>query len=281
MSLDGDFRKPHDEDDDEHGSHAEHEVRWLLPYADMITLLFALFIVLYAISSVNNAKLEAVSQSINKAFNGKKNKPGESEAGKTKSPIKQDPGSSLLSSGVTLAQLQKAVEAAKERRSEDARLRNLKKKIDKYAREHGLKDKIDTVIDERGLAVRLLSDKVLFDAGDAHIKRGVRPLLHDVAQILAKEPNHIRIEGHTDNVPIHTSQFVSNWELSAVRATTVLRLLAVADLSEERLSAVGYAAKRGLASNTTAAGRQKNRRVEIVVLRSTSLLGGANDTVGG
>lgn len=272
MSLDGDFRgKPREEHEHDHaGEHAKAEVRWLLPYADMITLMFALFICLYAIGSVNNAKLEALSASVNKAFNGSKTTPGQTASPK-KSPIAQDPGSSLLNSGVTLAELQQAVQGAKERQTEDQRLRKLRKRVRDYAKENGLNGKLSAVIDERGLVIRLISDKVLFNTAEATIRPAAIPVLAGIAKIIRPDPNHVRVEGHTDNVPISTSKFATNWELSSMRATSVLRILLRDRISAGRLSAVGYAYRRPLTSNETEAGRQKNRRVEIVVLRTTGL----------
>jgi len=281
-SLDGDFRKPgRGDEDDEHDSHAEFEVRWLLPYADMITLLFALFIVMFAISSVNNTKLEELSKSVSKAFNGNSQKAGHQVASPKPSDTPQNASESLLNSGATLAQLQQAVANAKETQAEQQRLRRLKERIDDYARKHGLSDKISTVIDERGLAIRLVSDKVLFDSGQAHVRPSVQPVLRDIANLLKGERNHIRVEGHTDNVPITSGQFPTNWELSAMRATTVLRLINGYGIPSTHLSAVGYGSKRPLRSNDSESGRARNRRVEIVVLRSASLGGPTGDALGG
>jgi len=281
-SLDGDFRKPgRGDEEDEHASHAEFEVRWLLPYADMITLLFALFIVMFAISSVNNTKLEELSKSVSKAFNGNSQKAGHQVSSPKPSDTPQSASESLLNSGATLAQLQQAVSNAKETQAEQQRLRRLKERIDDYARKHGLSDKISTVIDERGLAIRLVSDKVLFDSGQAHVRSSVQPVLRDIANLLKGERNHIRVEGHTDNVPITSGQFPTNWELSAMRATTVLRLINGYGIPSNHLSAVGYGSKRPLRSNATDAGRARNRRVEIVVLRSASLGGPTGDALGG
>lgn len=272
-SLDGDFRGKPRHDDEGHGSHAEMEVRWLLPYADMVTLLFALFIVLFAISSVNNTKLEVLQKSLSKAFNGSKPTPGQSPS-QTKSPLEQDPGAKLLNAGVSLLQLQEAAKSATERQQEDERLRAIQRKIRAFAREKGLQSKLDTVIDERGLAIRLISDKVLFDEGRAELKDGIKPIIRQITEVVKTTPNPIRVEGHTDSVPVGAaSPFETNWELSAARATSVVRALIRDGMSPGRLSAAGYAYRRPLKSNDTLAGRQRNRRVEIVVLRNATLLG--------
>jgi len=245
----------------------ENEERWLLPYADMITLLLALFIMLYAASSVNNAKLDKLSKSIQRAFNGQKATPGENQTDKTTPIPKDSPADKLLQAGVTLQQLQKATKAVQDQQAEDAHLRQLKMKIDRYAQKRHLSKALSTQINERGLIIRLVSDKVLFDTGQARIRNEVKGLLNDIAHVLRPEANNIRVEGHTDSVPISTPMFTSNWELSAVRATSVVRLLIDDGLQAVRLAAAGYADRRPRASNSAESGRQRNRRVEIVVLR--------------
>lgn len=260
---------------EKHGEGHENEERWLLPYADMITLLLALFIMLYAASSVNNAKLEKLSQSINTAFNGKKATPGENQSEKTSEVPKEAPGAKLLNAGVTLQQLQKAAKAVEERQAEDARLRRLKIKIDQAARRQGFQDSVTTTINERGLIVRLVSDKVLFDSGDAVVQNRARGLILDIADVLKSEPNNIRVEGHTDSVPIASAKFPTNWELSVARSASVVRLLIRDGMNPQKLAAAGYGAYRPRGDNSSEAGRQKNRRVEIVVLRKSGLQGDA------
>ena len=127
---------------------------------------------------------------------------------------------------------------------------------------------MQTVIDRRGLVVRVLTDQLLFASGQATLRPAGFPLLNEVAQLLNVDTRHpITVEGHTDNVPISSSQYPSNWELSTDRATTVVRYLIAKGVNRERLGAVGYADLHPLASNATAAGRAKNRRVEIVLQR--------------
>ena len=258
---------------DKHGEGHENEERWLLPYADMITLLLALFIMLYAASSVNNTKLEKLSQSVKTAFNGEKATPGENQSETTSEVPKQAPGEKLLNEGVTLQQLQKATAAVEQRQKEDERLKKLKIKIDSAAKAQGFAKSVTTTINERGLVIRLVSDKVLFDTGQAKIRSGIKPLIFDIASVLENEPNNIRVEGHTDSVPIATGQFPTNWELSPARSTSVVRLLINDGLNAKQLGAAGYSAERPLASNKAEAGRQRNRRVEIVILRKSGLQG--------
>ena len=163
-------------------------------------------------------------------------------------------------------QAQSIAQAAK---AEQSQLKQLKHQLDDYLRAHGLGDQVQTTISRRGLVVRVLTDKVLFDSGAATLKPQGLPLLAEVAGLLNVDRSHqIVVEGHTDNVPIASSQFPSNWELSTARATTVVRYMIGQGVDRRRLSASGYADLHPVASNATDHGRQLNRRVEIVLLRN-------------
>jgi chemotaxis protein MotB len=245
--------------------------RWLLTYADMITLLMALFIVMWAISAVNIGKFNELKASLRAAFSGKifdRSEPrllsGErsilNPEGAQVSPVEQLPSLVQAVSTAVLARVD---------RQDLENLRWLKREIDAYARRHGFAGRLRTVIDERGLVVRLLTDEVLFDTGKAVVKRPSLPLLARIASLLVARriANPVRVEGHTDNVPISTPQFHSNWELSAARATAVVHKLLGHGVPASRLSVAGYADQRPVADNATPAGRRLNRRVELVVLR--------------
>jgi chemotaxis protein MotB len=255
------------------GGEVESEERWLLTYADMITLLMALFMVLFSITSVNKSKLEILSKTLQEAFSGKVLPGGESirdtganpKADQTPSP--QPPIPAITALVGTDSNAQNADAKAKAKEQED--FRRLKRQIDSYARQKGLQNQVQTIIAQRGLVIRLLTDKVLFDSGAAELKPQATPVLSQVASILSKEAVHqVMVEGHTDNVPIRGSVFPTNWELSTARASRVVRFLIAGGVTEGRLSAGGYASLHPIASNTTAAGRSRNRRVEIVLLRS-------------
>jgi chemotaxis protein MotB len=149
-------------------------------------------------------------------------------------------------------------------------LRRLKRRLDRWAASHGLKKKVETTIDERGLVVRVLTDDLLFDSGKAVLKPSAQPILASVAAFIRtsqRVTNDVRVEGNTDDVPISTAAFRSNWELSAARATAVLESLLHNGIAAHRLSATAYADQRPLATNASARGRSANRRVELVVLR--------------
>jgi chemotaxis protein MotB len=253
----------------------ESEERWLLTYADMITLLMALFMVLFSITSVNKSKLEILSKTLQEAFSGKVLPGGESirdtganpKADQTPSPQPPIPAITALVGTDSNAQNADADAKAKAKEQED--FRRLKRQIDSYARQKGLQNQVQTIIAQRGLVIRLLTDKVLFDSGAAELKPQATPILSQVAAILSKEAVHqVMVEGHTDNVPIRGSVFPTNWELSTARASRVVRFLIAGGVTEGRLSAGGYASLHPIDTNNTAAGRSRNRRVEIVLLRS-------------
>jgi chemotaxis protein MotB len=272
----------------------ENEERWLLTYADMLTLLFALFMVLFSISSVNISKYQVLQQSLKAAFSGSILPGGrailssgsESTSAHTPAtaevpsivPLVPTPTSRSSSSTgsantaaakpMTSAQLQAALSSMSASIAEQQNFAQLKAKLDAYAKAHGFGNKVQSVIERRGLVVRVLTDNLLFVSGSATLQPGADQLLAEVAQLLNLDPTHpITVEGHTDNQPIATAKFPSNWELSTARATNVVRFLIGRGVNRYRLGAVGYADLHPIASNATAAGRAQNRRVEIVLMR--------------
>jgi chemotaxis protein MotB len=254
------------------GPAAEHEneERWLLTYADMITLLMALFMVMFSIANVNKSKLESLSQSLQEAFSGKILPGGKSiqqngaqEKPQTPSPTPPIPAITPLVSDASRQEAQAQV------RQEQDDFQRIKRDVDQYAKSHGLSSKIQSTITQRGLVIRLLTDKVLFDSGQAQLKPQSGPLLTQVAHLMRLAPGHdVMVEGHTDSVPISGSMYPTNWELSTARASRVVRYLVDHGARTLRMGASGYAALHPIASNTTPAGRSRNRRVEIVLLRS-------------
>ena len=250
----------------------ESEERWLLTYADMITLLMALFMVLFSITSVNKSKLEILSKTLQEAFSGKVLPGGEAirSTGADAKAVSTPTASPPIPAITTLVGQQAApATSAAALAKEQENFRRLKEQIDAYAREKGIQDKLQTVIAQRGLVIRLLTDRVLFDSGAGELMPAATPVLTKVGEILRKEGAHqIMVEGHTDTVPISGSLFPTNWELSTARASRVVRFLIGSGVTQRRLSAAGYAALHPLATNQTATGRSRNRRVEIVLLRS-------------
>ena len=252
------------------GAGHENEERWLLTYADMITLLLALFVVLFAISSVNVSKVKMLQQSLRDAFNGKVMSGGQAilPTGNSVSVRALETQPRVIPQTPTIgAPDTAAARAALAARREEDELQQLKRQLDAFAAAHGLRAQVETVVTRRGLVVRLLTDNVLFDSGLADIKPQGLPLLNEVGTLLGVDHVHpIVVEGHTDDVPIATSKYASNWELSTARASAVVRWLIGRNLPARRFSAAGYADLHALASNGTAAGRARNRRVEVVLL---------------
>jgi chemotaxis protein MotB len=237
----------------------------------MITLLMALFMVLFSITSVNKSKLEILSKTLQEAFSGKVLPGGQSirSTGADSKAVSTPSATPPIPAISTLVGQAAAPSAAAAQLREQEDFRRLKRQIDEYARQKGIQDKLQTVIAQRGLVIRLLTDRVLFDSGLAELKPAAAPVLSKVAQILRQERVHqVMVEGHTDTVPIAGSVFPTNWELSTARASRVVRFLIGQGVASHRLSAAGYAYLHPIATNVTAAGRSRNRRVEIVLLRS-------------
>lgn len=249
----------------------ESEERWLLTYADMITLLLALFVVLFAISSVNVSKLKTLQQSLKDAFSGRVLDGGEAIMQTGESVVVRQLNSQprVVPPTPTLARpSDPSAAAALAARREEDELQQLKRMLDAYAAEHGFKAQVETVVTRRGLVVRLLTDNVLFDSGQAILKPQGMPLLGEIGTLLGVDRRHpVLVEGHTDDVPIATSRFASNWELSTARASQVVRWLIDRRVPARRFGAAGYADLHPLGSNGTAAGRARNRRVEVVLQR--------------
>jgi chemotaxis protein MotB len=277
----------------------ENEERWLLTYADMLTLLFALFMVLFSISSVNISKYQVLQQSLKSAFSGSILSGGHailqsgSESTSAHSPATAEvpsivpltptPTSQSSSStgsanssasannpaaAMSEADLQAALNSMSASVAEQNSFVALQRKLQAYAESHGFAKQVQAIIERRGLVVTVLTDKLLFQSGQATLQPAGLPLLSEIGQLLNLAPSHpITIEGYTDNVPIHSVEFPSNWELSTTRATTVVQYLISRGVNANRLGAAGYADLHPLASNATAAGRALNRRVEIVIER--------------
>jgi chemotaxis protein MotB len=227
----------------------ENSERWLLTYSDLITLLMIFFVVMYAMSNVDAQKYQVLSQSLNGAL--EPSGMGGSGSGGTASGGGIDV-SQALADGKSDQVDPELVAAAEE--------------ITKLIREKNLQDKVSVSIQERGVVVGLMNT-VLFDPGSAQIKPDSVPTLVAIGQIANGVHNYIRIEGNTDDVPQSSPQFPSNWELSVVRATEVLRLMiAQSGVAPDKISAVGYGEYRPSVPNTSAENRTRNRKVDVVIL---------------
>jgi chemotaxis protein MotB len=236
-------------ENEEHGS----SERWLLTYADMITLLMAFFIMMYSMSVLNLSKFREAAFSIRSGFGGMIRGQGQSPLGASgmfgpkPSAIQGD------TAGVSWKVLKPLVS---------------------YIENTSGANTVEIGEDQRGIVITIGSDALLFNPGSAIIREKAWPVLDKIAGTLAKADNLVQIEGHTCNLPTRSSRYPSNWELSTARATNVLRYLVERKkLQSWRFAAAGYGAVRPVAMNDTDANRRKNRRVEIVILRPDTLYG--------
>ena len=263
------------------GGHDHHEAehdeseRWLVSFADMMTLLFCLFMVLFAISSVNTSKFEALQQSLKDAFSGAVLSGGKAmmNSGSSEGHKQAPPQPPLPALRPLAAVNQDAADASGatkqlQAKQEEQDFRALKRRVDNLAKQAGLQGKVKVTIRRRGLVIQLLTDKVFFDSGDAALKPSATKVVDKIAGVVRDERRHpVVVEGHTDSQPTSGSKYPSNWELSGARAAAVVRDFVGSGVLPRRVSLAGYASEEPIASNSTAAGRSKNRRVEIVLTR--------------
>jgi len=235
--------------------HENHE-RWLVSYADFITLLFAFFVVMYAVSSVNDGKYRVLSNSIVSAF-------GKGPSLKT---VVMDQESTTVQAIPPMPfsqKKQRATEAAIKREKEQmtTMAQNLLASLAPLISE----GKVRVMQTARGINVEI-NASVLFAPGEAKLNEQSNQALTAVAKVLKNDTHAIQVEGHTDSVPISNDMFPSNWELSAVRASSVIRLFVENGVSENRLQAVGHGSNQPVESNDSAEGRLRNRRVQLMIL---------------
>jgi chemotaxis protein MotB len=269
------------------GAHSEEsEERWLLTYADMITLLMALFMVLFSISSVNISKYQTLQKSLKAAFSGNILPGGKAVAqqGSTANashvpatfelqalePVVTQGSSALQNSTAHSSSSQSAAVAQQEgaAQRENNEFAQIKHELDAYAAKHGFSSSVQTTIEKRGLVIRVLTDDLLFASGQATLSSQASALLAEIGQLLNIDETHpIDVEGNTDDVPIHSSLYPSNWQLSTARASSVVEFLIGHGVAASRLTATGNADQRPVASEASEAGRARNRRVEIVLRR--------------
>jgi chemotaxis protein MotB len=228
--------KPHEEEGGE---------AWLLPYSDLMTLLLAVFIVLFAVSNIDKAKSEQMAaefseQMMNQSYNA--------------------------ASAVMVPDATPTGAAIQQIENEKDKMEALKAELDAKLKKENLTSSVKTSIDERGLVISL-NNAIFFDPGSAELKKDTERTLLEIANTISVMNNYIRVEGHTDNVPMNSTVYRSNWDLSAARAANMVRLLTEhTSIPPERLIAVGYGEYRPVADNSTEKGRAKNRRIDIIVL---------------
>ncbi|WP_082672538.1 flagellar motor protein MotD [Luteimonas abyssi] len=270
----------------QHEEHANHEA-WAIPYADLMTLLLAFFVVMYAISSLNEGKYRVLAESLANAFSGTprtvdpiqigESNRRESDFGQptpipsgarrgpqAPSPVLDSPLQPMLESKMRADRTGEGIDAAAiaaSRRQLDILALEIEQALAEMVRAR----LITIHRADLWLEVEINSD-ILFETGSAALDAGAQALLTKLAGVLGDSPNPIRVEGYTDDRPIRTLQFPSNWELSAGRAASVVHLFVRSGLRPERLVMVGYGEHRPKADNATEAGRNANRRVVLMVL---------------
>ncbi|MDD4564344.1 MAG: flagellar motor protein MotB [Eubacteriales bacterium] len=226
--------KPHEEEMGE---------AWLLPYSDLMTLLLAVFIVLFAVSQVDKEKTKAMSEQFGERMMT------ESYVESKRIPDEQNLDEEEAAFVEEIDQMTK-----------------LKIELDNLLKAEQMTGLVATKIDDRGLVVSL-NNAFFFESGSAEIKLEYREPLLSIASVIGTMKKHIRIEGHTDNVPMNSELYLSNWDLSAARAASVVRMLTTySNIPPEMFLAVGYGEYRPIADNDTEVGRAKNRRIDIIVM---------------
>jgi len=264
-----------------HEDHPNHEA-WVIPYADLLTLLLALFVVLYAMSSVNTTKYRALAQAISSAFNGSRSviQPVTPNAPQSSMPVPTNKPAPIPRT--PLAQILLPVQSQHITTPDPAQAASPDNKNEKLSDEQQNLERIRSEVEHalqplinKGLVVvrrtpnwleiEIRTD-ILFPSGVATLSPSANDVLTSLGKILAPFANPLRVEGYTDDVPIDTTVYPSNWELSAARAASVARLFAIHGVDPERLGIVGWGQYRPTADNTSEDGRNRNRRVLVVVL---------------
>lgn len=236
---------------------SENTDRWMVSYADFVTLLFAFFVVMYAMSSVNEGKYRVLADTMTEAFK---------VAPKSPDPIQIGKENKVVSSSKPTIDVIKPIKILpKSQRTYEREMKQIAETVSKSVQPLIKKGLIQ--ITQHKLWVEIeMNSKILFSSADSELEEEAFPALKALADVLKKLPNSIDVEGHTDNIPINNELFPSNWELSAARAASVVHLFTRYGVNPKRLSSIGYAEFRPIANNSTAAGRARNRRVKIVIL---------------
>ncbi|MCG8048483.1 MAG: flagellar motor protein MotD [Candidatus Thiodiazotropha endolucinida] len=251
--------------------HVNHE-RWIVSYADFITLLFAFFVVMYSISSVNEGKYRVLWQTLTEAFQENSRSVDPIQVGE----INRNSGNMAgLDQDNALIQTEQTqgpgtyqdpgLVMDKMPSNETQRLSFLAATIEDMLSDYVDQELVDVSFTEDRVIVNM-KDKMLFPSASAHLSREAVNALRSISRVLNTVPNQIQVEGNTDNRPISTKEFPSNWELSAARAASVVHLMTRMGIGAQRLSAVGYAEHRPVADNGTESGRAKNRRVSLIIM---------------
>lgn len=242
-------RKKREKPQEEHEGEA-----WLLPYSDLMTLLLALFLALFAMSQTDQKKMSELAEAFSSAFNmggpSMFDKAGPNPGRRAEMQSDADLGNSAYI-------------------AENQQLEELQKKMQAYIEENDLDDQLSTELSEEGLMIRI-KEQALFPSGSAQLAGQAQSIVPVVAGLLSSISQRVVVSGHTDNVPISSSQFPSNWELSSTRAMNFMKAILASSpsMNPARFSAIGYSQYRPVADNNTEEGKAKNRRVEVFIARN-------------
>ncbi len=252
---------------------SENSERWLLTYSDLITLLMILFVILYAMSNVNLEKYDSLSESLSTALGSGSSTNGSIiPRGGGGILTGETPGSEDYDGSTTEESEQNTVEGgntgalANENAGEMNDFAELRERFLEAIESNKLEDKLRITIEHKGMVISLPND-ILFESGQAEVKKEMKPTLDTISELLNSIDNPIQVEGYTDNVPVNKGMYKSNWQLSAQRAANVVQYLVENyEIEPERLTAIGYGEYKPFASNETEEGREKNRRISITIL---------------
>jgi chemotaxis protein MotB len=243
--------------------HENHE-RWLVSYSDFITLLFAFFVVMYSLSSINEGKYRVLSDSLVQAFRSVNVTESGQQVIMPPVAVVTSPIAPPVARPKTQAQSAEEKKAEEERQKNAQRMRSMAEEIRRVLGPMTRDGQVSVSEGAFGITVEI-NASLLFAPGEAVLGEAAVAALRAVAGVIAQASFPVTIEGHTDNIPISTFRFPSNWELSAVRASSVVRLFVESGVAPERLTAAGYADQRPVADNATEEGRSRNRRVAILI----------------
>ena len=251
----------------------ENHERWLVSYADFITLLFAFFVVMYSISSVNEGKYKVLSKTLVAAFTGQPTRPLPLQAGVgSGGPPRLVELPALPTAGEPPSGPTRAQQDLRQRLAQIAR--SLARRLAVQVRQ----GQVQVRLTPQGVAIDI-HDQVLFASGSAALGDGAQGLLQQVSQVLAQLPYQFQVNGYTDDRPIHDAQFASNWDLSVMRALSVVGMLIQQGVPPNQLVAAGYGQYHPVASNSSPQGRAANRRVSIVIVSPDQASGDARGVV--
>ncbi|WP_225314982.1 flagellar motor protein MotD [Marinobacter confluentis] len=255
-------RRRRAEEDDLH-----NKERWLISYADFITLLFAFFVVMYSVSSVNEGKYKVLSETLTGVFNAPQRSLQPIEIGE-EPPVSAQPSQDVIQPPVTEAPRNPDMDEA-------GRTEALRAMADTLALEFDelINQGVVTVESNEAWLELSLRNSLLFSSGDAEPHYDAFEVIETIASVLVNKDNAVRVEGFTDDQPIRTNAFPSNWELSTARAAAVVRMLTMEGVEPERMAAIGYGQHQPVARNDTEEGRRRNRRVVLLISRDASIRG--------